>query len=123
MSSDPVTQEFCGERHKALEDKLIAFTDLRHQESAAQAVQAANMLAGMEALRVEFEKLNKRIYKDNGARSIQTITNENRQMIDGHQESLTAIWAKLDRFGWWIFAGLAGAGISKIAATMLGMHV
>ena len=119
----PVTQAFCGERHRAIEDKLIAFTELRHQESTAQAVQAAAMLAGMDALRVELAMLNARLLKDNGHRSIQSITNDNKLLIATHQEAITAIWTKLDRFGWWIFAGLAGAGAAKLVGSIAGLSV
>ena len=96
----PVTEEFCGERHKSIEDKLANFADLRAQESTAQAAQGAAILEALHKLADEQRDLNDRMFRDNGRKSMQTLVTLNASAVASNQASIVEIHRCIDRFGW-----------------------
>jgi len=117
----PVTEEFCGERHKSIEDKLANFADLRAQESTAQAAQGAAILEALHKLADEQRDLNDRMFRDNGRKSMQTLVTLNARAVASNQASIVEIRRCIDRFGWWIFSACVGSACVILVSHYAGM--
>ena len=128
MGSDPVTKEFCDERHKSTEQRLDEFAKHWQAQSLATTEALAAIAGGVGAMRAEIrsdidaatksiDSLNKGLYRGNGQPGIVSVVAEHGAKHDAHSEAIADLQSIHRRNQWFMVTTIVGA-----AATVLLTH-
>ena len=121
MSGEPVTQEFCTERHKQTEAALEHFRQLQEANAAAQTGALVAMAAGIGELTNDFREIRRVLLTGNGTPSIVTTVQRHDTTLRVLAGDIKSLRGLVLRFGWWFFCGVVGsAGVVLMTHYLAG---